>query len=176
MTRLRQCATILNMSDVETKRLLRLAYEEAKSSTDLSTQNGAIVVRDGQVIGSGSNHFPKGVAELPHRLIRPEKYKYVVHAETQAIYDAARKGNATEGAEMFSPWAACGECAKAIIQAGITKLVVHKEAIDQSHNQWADSIKLALEMFKEAGVEYVLFSAQYKDGLELLFDGKSWQP
>lgn len=164
------------MSDAETKRLLRLAYQEASNSTDLSTQNGAIIVRDGQVIGSGSNHFPKGVAELPQRLVRPEKYKYVVHAETQAIYDAARKGNATEGAAMYSPWAACGECAKAIIQAGIIKLVTHQEAIDQSRDQWAKSIQLALEMFAEAGVEYVLFSAQYKDGLELLFNEQPWQP
>lgn len=164
------------MSDIETKRLLRLAYEEATTSTDTSTQNGAIIVRGGRVIAGGSNHFPSGVAEFPERLVRPEKYLYVVHAETSAIYDAARKGKSTDGAAMYSPWAACGECAKAIIEAGITKLVVHEEAISQSHGQWVDSIKLALGMFEEAGVEYLLFSAQYNDGLSLLFDGKSWKP
>ena len=158
------------------KEYLRQAYLMAMESTDKSTQNGAIIVNtDGGIIGKGANHFPKGVEETPERLARPTKYKYVVHAETNAIYDAAREGKSTENTTMYSPWAACEECAKAIIQAGITTVVVHKEAIDQSHNQWPDAIKIALEMFGEAGVAYVVLSAQFGD-IDLLFDGQSWSP
>lgn len=155
---------------------LRLAYEEARYSTDRSTQNGAMIVNQGYIIGSGSNHFPRGVAETDARMVRPTKYLYVVHAEAEAVYDAARRGNSTDGATMYSPWAACNECAKSIIEAGIVRVVVHKEAIEQSHSQWSDPIRIALEMFQEAGVEYVLFSAQYKDGLSLLFNGNYWEP
>lgn len=156
---------------------LRLAYLEAiKHSTDLSTQNGAVIVNpEGQIIGKGANHFPRGVAETPERLIRPLKYHYVVHAETGAIYDAARQGHKTQDAIMYSPWAACEDCAKAIIQAGISKLFVHQEAVTQLHEQWQDSIRIALEMFQEAGVAYVLFSTNFGD-LELLFNGKTWHP
>ena len=158
------------------RELLRQAYQEALFSTDTSTQNGAIIEREGWIVGRGSNHFPKGVRETAQRLLRPLKYSYVVHAETQAIYDAAKRGNQTDGATMYSPWAACGECAKAIIQAGITRVVTHQEAIEKSAQHWSDPIKLALEMFQEAGVEYVLFSAQYKDGIQLLFNGELWEP
>lgn len=161
------------MSD---KEFLKLAYLEAMKSTDTSTQNGAVIVRNGVAVASGANVFPTGVAELPQRLVRPTKYQYVVHAETNAIYDAAKKGEATLDTVMYSPWAACGECAKAIIQAGILKVVVHEQAIAQSHNQWPDAIKLALEMFSEAGVEYVLLNAHFDDEIEVLFNGAIWKP
>lgn len=164
-------------ADLTERNFLRQAYDVARSSTDRSIQNGAIIVNgSGRTVASGSNHFPTGVAELPERLVRPEKYLYVVHAETAAIYEAAKKGESTDGGTMYSPWAACGECAKAIIQAGIKRVVVHKEAYAKSERQWVESIGLALNLFQEAGVEYVLLSAQYKDGLSLLFNGALWEP
>lgn len=164
------------MKPTKDSEYLRQAYIVAMRSTDNSTQNGAIIVdTNGQIVGRGANHFPKGVEETSERLARPTKYTYVVHAETNSIYDAARRGNSTEGATMYSPWAACGECAKAIIQSGIIRIVVHKEAIDQSHNQWPEAIKIALEMFREAGVAYVVLSAQFGD-IDVLFNGQSWKP
>lgn len=160
----------------ENHRYLYQAFLMAQKSTDLSTQNGAVIVnKNGIVIGEGANMFPRGVKETPQRLIRPTKYRYVVHAETNSIYDAARKGNSTEGATMYSPWAACEECAKAIIQSGIIKVIAHQESMNKRHDNWAESIRIALEMFKEAKVEYILFSAKF-DGIKVLFDGQIWEP
>lgn len=160
----------------QTKEFLRLAYLEALKSRDLSTQNGAVIVNPaGRIIARGANNFPLGVQETEMRLQRPAKYKYVIHAEDSAILSAARFGETTLGATMYSPWAACETCAQAIINSGILKVVVHEEAIAQSHGQWPEAIKIALEMFEEAGVSYVLFSAQFGD-LELRFNGNTWRP
>jgi dCMP deaminase len=45
------------------------------------------------------------------------------HAERDAIYKAAFVGMQTEGATLYVPWFACADCARAIIAAGITRVV-----------------------------------------------------
>jgi len=159
------------------KEYLRQAYEfAAKNSTDRSTQNGAILVDGlGNVVAWGANRFPRGVAETTERMERPAKYLYVVHAELAAILDAARRGVKTEGLTMFAPWSACNECAKSIIGAGIAKVVAHKKIIEASYNQWPDSIRIAMDMFKEAGVLYELYDGEI-GGVEILFNGKPFSP
>lgn len=156
---------------------LKLAYQyAAEHSTDKSTQNGAILVDgSGAVVAFGANHFPKGVAELPDRLVRPTKYMYVVHAEHAAILDAAKRGVATNGLIMYAPWSACHDCAKAIIEAGIAKVVAHKKIMDASYNQWPDSIRIAREMFSEAGVLYEIFDGDIGD-IEILFNNQFFNP
>ncbi len=156
--------------------LLHEAFLIAQTSTDLSTQNGAIVVNPGgEVIGSGANVFPNNVETTIERLQRPQKYLFVVHAESNAILNAAKKGLTTEGATLYSPWAACASCAHAIIQSGIVSVVAHKESMDRNHSKWNESIEAALQMFKEAGVEYLLVSAHFPDIL-VRFNGESWKP
>ena len=126
-------------------------------STDKSTQNGAFIVdRNGQIIASGANHFPKGVENLPERWIRPVKYKYVEHAERNAVYDAARNGVKTDGCTMYAAWAACSDCARAIIQSGIKRVVTHHDPLattrlgQPTSAMWLEEISHALAMLKEA--------------------------
>jgi len=159
------------------KDFLRQAYQfGAEKSTDRSTQNGAILVDgSGTVVAWGANHFPKGVAETEERLQRPAKYMYVVHAETESILDAAKRGVKTEGLVMYAPWSACNECAKVIIDSGIAKVVGHKKIMEVSYNQWPNSIRVAMDMFKEAGVLYELHEGDI-GGVEILFNGKLFQP
>ena len=159
------------------KEYLRQAYKfAAENSTDRNTQNGAILVDgSGTVVAWGANHFPRGVVETPDRLVRPTKYMYVVHAELSAILDASRRGVKTKGLVMYAPWSACNECAKAIIDSGIAKVVGHKKIMEASYDQWPDSIRIAMEMFKEAGVLYELYDGDIGE-IEVLFNGKPFQP
>lgn len=138
---------------------LGLAYYYAENlSTDPSTKNGAILIdEDGNVRASGANHFPGGVVESAERWNPPLKYQIVEHAERNVIYAAAREGVATKGLTMVCPWFACPDCGRAIIQAGIKKVVGHKQMADfgQSVNpKWYDGIALSLQMFREAGVAF----------------------
>ena len=159
------------------KDFLRQAYKfAAENSTDKSTQNGAILVDNlNTIVAFGTNRFPQGVLETSERLERPAKYMYVVHAETSAILDAAKKGIKTEDTTMYAPWSACNDCAKSIIDSGIAKVVAHKQIMEASYNQWPDSIRIAKDMFKEAGVLYELYDGDI-GGVEVLFNGKKFKP
>lgn len=155
--------------------LLVTAYQEAENSLDPSTQLGAVIVdTHGKKLAVQCNEFPRGVrgrygpvvtfgeeGDYTHRWQRPAKYQYIEHAERNAIYAAARRGSALQGASMVCPWAACADCARAIIQAGITQLVVHKQMHEYlDHPQWVESIALAHEMLWEAGVEVLFYDGK----------------
>ncbi len=150
------------------------AYKQAfLKSTDPSSQNGAILVKNNEIIGRGANHFPRNVKNLKERWERPLKYSYVEHAERNAIFDAARRGNSTEGAILYCPWFACTDCGRAIIQTGIKRCVGHSVDDKCSNSErWKESIIIALQMFDEAGVEYEFldynFGYKIKRGEELI--------
>lgn len=145
---------------------MKMAYECALTGPDTSTQNGAVLTdRHGTVIGLGKNDFPHGVKITPERLERPAKYSFTEHAERNAIFDAAANGNNTQGSTMYALWAACDDCARAIIQAGVSNLVTHSFYRDYQKEDgagrkyWGDSISAAFMMLEEAGVgvEFVDF-------------------
>lgn len=146
------------------------AYRYAVNSPDRSTQNAAVVVANNQMLITGINTFPKGVAETDERLERPLKYQFIEHAERNAIYGAARYGIYLDGATMYCPWAPCIECARAIIQAGISELVTHNIPQHAEREDWKLSIEAALEILKEGGVTHRSVSVLI--GRKILFDGK----
>lgn len=76
---------------------------------------------------------------------------------------------------MYASWAACADCARAIIQAGIAKVVTHKATVDMSPDHWKESIDQAFEMFKEAGVQLEMVDAVL-NGPKIRFNGKYWEP
>lgn len=159
-----------------------LAYLEALKSPDPSTQNGAIIIDDSLMIGKGSNSFTKGIKHTNLRLERPLKYSVVEHAERAAIFDAIRckKGNLLEDATMVALWAACADCARAIIEVGIKKLVTHSfyldpqpvALVDEDRRDWDSVIEIANTMFREAGVEVVYSSYNLNMYKSLLFNGE----
>ena len=108
------------------RRFIALAGHVAQWSKDPSTKVGAVLVRpvDMTVISMGFNGFPRGVNDLEERYSnRPLKYKLVVHAELNAILTAKEP---LTGAHLYVTLSPCNECAKAIIQSGIAR-VVYKE-------------------------------------------------
>ncbi len=141
------------MNDQE---LLRLAYEQALRSPDPSTQNGAFLYYDGMplTVTFACNEFPRGVAYTEERWERPLKYSLIEHAERNAIYSAARYGLATKGTTLVCPWAACADCARAIVQAGITcQLTRARVGLSAEINaRWAETCALGDQILSEGGV------------------------
>ena len=137
------------------RRFIRIAKEVSTWSKDPSKKIGCIAVKDRRIIATGFNGFPKGIADLPDRLNdRDLKYRYVVHAEMNCIYNATHYGMSLEGSTMYIyGLPVCSECAKGIIQSGV-KRVVWKAMMDKIPTRWWDSNMLTEEMFLEAGVEY----------------------
>ncbi len=158
------------------KALLKMAYEKAKESEDPSTQNAALLVSDGgRVLVADTNRFPEGVITNKERWERPLKYKFIEHAERNVCYISAKQGIKTEGLTMVCPWAACSDCARAIIQSGIIRLVTHQQAHERSPEFWAKEIEIAFAMLKEAGVEIIMYNGTIgvKD---VLHSGQLWTP
>lgn len=134
------------------KRYLDIAKGVASWSKDPSRQIGAVIVGNkGQIISQGFNGFPRGIDDNQARYDdREVKYKYVVHAEANAIYNAIHNGATTNGATIYvTGLPVCHECAKAIIQTGITKVVMDTKPGEN----WLESGQLAVEILNEAGIK-----------------------
>jgi dCMP deaminase len=140
---------------------LRIAELIGQKSKDELKKTGALIVgSDNEILSSGFNGFPRGVAELPRsRHNRPAKYMWAEHAERNAIFNAARGGVSTLGTTMYlSAWYPCADCARAIIQAGISQVVVSRARQNKPHSRWSESCAVGLEMLAEAQVECVTSS------------------
>ena len=122
-------------------------------SKDPSTQIGAIAVKDKRLISTGYNGFPRGIRDLDDRWNnREEKYKYVVHAEMNCIYNANYHNQSLKGSTMYIVGLpVCHECAKGIIQAGVIRVVAE---FKDAPLKWAKSTEITEKMFIEAGVVY----------------------
>ena len=140
------------------KRYLALAKEVSTWSKDPSTQVGAVTVGSKkEVLSQGFNGFPRGIEDSDARYNhRQTKYKFVVHAEMNAIYNATYSGVSLDGATLYVyGLPICSECAKGIIQVGIKKVVVKKA---KELDNWNESVELSKQMFDEADVELVIES------------------
>ncbi len=163
---------------------LRRAYIHARDySIDPSTQCGAVLVpagNDTNLVTFGTNRFPQGVKCTPELLAdRVQKYFRIEHAERDAILKAARQGFPTDNATLYCPWYACSECAKAIIGAGIRRVVGHTTVMEMTPVRWMATIREADEMLDEAGVKRVYLEGDLFDGdpaYRVLFNGGFWIP
>ncbi len=136
------------------QRYLKLAYEVAQWSKDPSSKIGAVTVgAKGQVLSQGFNGFPRGLKDDFTRLHdRETKYKYVVHAEMNAIYNATYNGTSLDGATLYVyGLPICSECAKGVIQVGIKRVVMPNQKMD---GKWLDSWMTSMNFFDEAGVDF----------------------
>jgi dCMP deaminase len=142
------------MYDKWDKRYLELAKHIASWSKDPSRKIGAVAVgHNGEVLSQGYNGFPRDIEDFPERYNdRPTKYKYVVHAEMNVIYNSSWNGVSLAGSTLYVyGLPVCSDCAKGIIQVGIERVVMVDQVIP---DDWKNSASLTFEMFDEAGIVY----------------------
>ncbi len=157
----------------DTDALTMAARYGAKYSQDPHTHNGAgLVTRHGHHVWA-ANRFPEGVIIAADRLERPNKYRFIEHAERNVIFKAAQHGFATNGATLYCPWFACADCARAIICAGISRVVGHIKPRLHTTERWQATIELADHMLREAGVQITLLNDEL--GIKYLFDGTEFE-
>ncbi len=138
---------------------MRMAHVIAERSKDPSTQAGAVVVNEKNiVVGMGYNGWPRGIKtdELPWERegsLYESKYAYVVHAEENAVYNSNAR---TEGCKIYCTLFPCNECAKTIIQNGITEMIFEN---DKYHDE--DIWKASRRLLDLAGVTYRQYSSEW---------------
>jgi dCMP deaminase len=157
---------------------LKKVYQFAEhNSKDTSTQNAAMIVHPSKgIISLECNGLPDNIASTEERWKRPNKYKYVEHAERNAIYKAARMGISTQDTIMYCPWFSCSDCSRAIIQAGIKTVVGHKPFYDIMPKRWKDSCEVGLQMLNEAGVLTIYWKEPIGKGISIRVNGKIFNP
>jgi dCMP deaminase len=153
---------------------LRNAYKFAwNNSPDPSTRVGAVIITQNFGPIYGCNCLPPGLdVDLTNRAL---KYKVIEHAERDAIFKATKVGYSLEGAIMYCPWAACCDCARAIVLSGIKEVVCHGNALDQTPERWREDIGYAKKIFECGGVKYTWWYGKV-DYCQNLFDGEIWYP
>lgn len=134
---------------------MQLAFVVAGRSTCLRRQVGAVMVKEKQILSTGYNGSPSGLLHcdevgcLRQSLNVPSGERHeicrAVHAEQNALVQAAKHGVAIDGADLYTTLQPCVQCTKMIINAGIQRVVYTHAYPDQ----------LALAMAKEAGLELV---------------------
>ncbi len=139
---------------------MEIAKVVAKRSTCLRQNVGAVIVKDKRILSTGYNGAPTG---LPHCLdigcLREElnvpsgerhELCRAVHAEQNAIIQAAVHGVSIKGATLYTTHQPCIMCAKMIINAGIVRVVYGKKYADER----------GLEFLKEAGIRVDYFPVE----------------
>lgn len=137
------------MSKNWTDYFMEMAELVASKSKDPSTKVGCVVITEDKVVAAtGYNGIPRGVADKAERMERPAKYLWTSHAEENAVAQAARVGMALKGGTAYVTHMPCSRCARTLIQAGITTVVVGQGSTAMP----LEEFDVASIMFKEAGV------------------------
>ena len=129
-----------------------LMHVIAKRSDDPRTKVGCVIADDTKtLVAVGYNGAPRGIDNklVSHADPPEEKYEYVEHADRNAIYNACRKGLSVLGCTMYLPWCPCAACARAIIQAGISEIVIERDTVQE---RWWASCNHAMKMLRQAGL------------------------
>ncbi len=141
-----------------------VAMLSAMRSKDPNTQVGACIVSPThRILSMGYNGFPNGVPDAEFSWAREgedNKYYYTTHSELNAILNY--RGGNLEGAKLYVTLFPCYECAKAIIQSGITDLVY-------ADDKYADTpgVRASKRMLARAGVRFVQYE---KTGREIVLN------
>lgn len=139
---------------------MTIALLSAKRSKDPSTQVGACIVdNENKVVSIGYNGMPRHCDDTKLTWEKGEdlnnKYLYVCHAEFNAILNT-RDGSHLNGCKIYVTLFPCNECAKAIIQTGIKKVIYLS---DKYQDQL--STRASKKLFEVAGVEVEQYKGRY---------------
>lgn len=129
-------------------------YQAELFSKDPVTKVGALFLAPDsyQILTLGYNGFPRKINETDSkRWERPQKYMYVSHAEANCVANACRHGTPLENSIAIVTLFPCTNCAKLMIQAGISTLVTKEP--DMNHPRWGQEFQYSKEMLDEANVK-----------------------
>lgn len=139
---------------------MAIAEEVARRSTCLRRQVGAIVVVDRRILATGYNGAPSNVPHCEEVGCLREKMKVPsgerhelcrgLHAEQNAMIQAARHGVRIDGATLYTTHHPCSMCSKMAINAGIRRIVCHEDYPDDLGKQLLCASRVMLDVIQPA--------------------------
>jgi len=127
---------------------LRMAKEWGKLSYCKRKQVGALIVKDKMIISDGYNGTPTGFENVCEDEEGSTKW-YVLHAEANAILKVASSTQSCKGATLYITLSPCKQCSKLVHQAGIKRLVYHKEYKDSEGVKFLEKAGVSVSYIKD---------------------------
>ncbi len=110
-----------------------------------------MLVSDRRILATGYNGFPTNISDSLERYNdREVKLSLTVHAEVNAVLNAARNGASTDSSTLYLTFPPCVSCATAVIQAGITRVICPD--LSSAPERWIESFTKGQNLLKEAGL------------------------
>lgn len=142
-------------------RFIEQAEQIKTWSKDPRRQVGCVLVRNKRILSSGYNGFPRNVLDSAVRLNNKSfKNQIIVHAEVNAVIQAALHGISTEGSTAYSTYHPCTQCASTLINAGVTKIVCPSYSFSPESRR--ENFKTASDILLESGVPVLYYPPNYE--------------
>lgn len=145
---------------------MQIAHLVSTRATCQRRSVGALIVRDKQIVATGYNGAPRGLPHCPPEgpehdwplgCMRAGHCIRSLHAEQNALLQAARIGVSCDQATMYVTCQPCNTCAKMIINAGISKVIYEGDYPDE----------FSIELFRQAKMEVFRFKDDMLERVEL---------
>lgn len=148
------------------RRFMDMAKMAATWSKDRSTGVGAVIVDDEKkIVSVGYNGFARGINDdISCRHETPEKHHWTIHAERSAILEADIP---LKGMTLYCTFFTCSICAQEITQKGFKRVVAPEP--DWSHPRYGEGQKIAMEMYKEKGIEVEFYKDDGESNLWVFY-------
>lgn len=144
-------------------RFIETAETVSSWSKDPNRKVGCVLVQGKRDISKGYNGFPQNLSDSLERLENPDfKDRVIIHAEWNAIVNAAKFGVPVEGATAYITYHPCSRCASVLIQAGVKRIVCPPPS--ESSEKWRDDFRISSNILVEADILVHYYIISKKEG------------
>lgn len=135
--------------------MLELSERFSNFSKDPTTKVGAIICdKNYRVLSSGYNGLASNYPDDYSNITREEKHLISIHAEVNAILNAAKNGVNLSNSTIYASEHPCANCTAAIVNAGITRIVL-REKTNLSLSTWGKSLEMSQKIIDSCNIELV---------------------
>jgi deoxycytidylate deaminase len=149
----------------------------SQHSQDPNTQVAAALVSwAGGVVLAGWNEVPPQLLKSGYPKSIQTKNFCTEHAERRVLFKANQNRLPTNRLQMYGTWISCSECARAIIQFEIKRVVTFRRLVEKTPPKWKDSVREGLTMLRDAGIQVVGWNGTLNTSRSILFNGQLLTP
>jgi len=131
-----------------------MAKAISQLSKDIQTKVGAVLVNPrGRQIASGYNGFCRGANDDELPKTRPDKYQYMIHAETNLLYNCLDEGICTRNGIIICTLSPCDKCLRACYQSGI-KTIIYDRLYQKNSNFYKEIKDINVHVNKDIVTGY----------------------
>ena len=146
-------------------------------STDSNTQVGAaLVIPGGGMIHTEYNDVCERLKSVDaDRLLNYKNY-YTETAVRRLIFKMIKSELSTEGLTVYTTWGCSADCARVLIEFGISRFVTIRELVARTPSRWSETVEEGIRMLRSASVEVVGWNGDLGVMPSILFDGRYVSP